>query len=81
MKVYDFEVQLENASRLWNYHLHYFDDLVAVGWQERRKWHQHLIRDWIRKNPPGQGTGWEPYPLSRRVVNWIKAGLARSFFL
>ena len=37
---------------------------------------------WIRENPAGRGAGWEPYPLSRRIVNWIKwmmgGGLATS---
>jgi uncharacterized heparinase superfamily protein len=31
-----------------------------------------LIRRWIAENPVGRGVGWEPYPLSRRIVNWIK---------
>lgn len=60
------------AARLWKYHLHYFDDLNAKGAEKRRKWHQDLITSWIREIPPGQGTGWEPYPTSRRIVNWVK---------
>ncbi|HVZ37223.1 MAG TPA: alginate lyase family protein, partial [Polyangiaceae bacterium] len=31
-----------------------------------------MISRWIRENPVGQGTGWEPYPLSLRTANWIK---------
>jgi uncharacterized heparinase superfamily protein len=31
-----------------------------------------LIERWIGENLPGSGPGWEPYPLSRRIVNWIK---------
>jgi uncharacterized heparinase superfamily protein len=31
-----------------------------------------LVERWIRENPAGRGAGWEPYPLSRRIVNWIK---------
>lgn len=27
---------------------------------------------WIAENPPAVGNGWEPYPLSLRLVNWIK---------
>jgi uncharacterized heparinase superfamily protein len=33
---------------------------------------EELIRSWIEANPAGQGVGWDPYPLSRRIVNWIK---------
>lgn len=64
------------ASDLWRYNLHYFDDLNAEGAEARRRWHEQAIEDWIKANPPGTGTGWEPYPTSLRVVNWIKYALA-----
>ncbi len=62
--------------KLWLYNLHYFDDLVADGATTRRDWHHALIDTWIRDNSPGKGTGWEPYPTSLRIVNWIKWALA-----
>lgn len=62
-------------SELWRYNLHYFDDLNAIGAESRREWHQEAIADWIRSNPPAQGAGWDPYPTSLRVVNWIKCAL------
>lgn len=58
--------------RLWLYHLHYFDDLTAVDACERSDWHQALVERWVRENSPGHGAGWEPYPTSRRMANWIK---------
>ncbi len=61
-----------SADRLWLYNLHYFDDLNAAGRGRRRAWHERLIARWITENPPGFGAGWEPYPLSLRIVNWIK---------
>lgn len=66
----------EGLSRLWLYNLHYFDDLLADGAAERRSWHVALVRRWVAENPPAAGTGWEPYPLSRRLVNWIGWSLA-----
>ena len=30
------------------------------------------MRRWIAENPACSGNGWEPYPVSLRVVNWIK---------
>src|SRR6266480_455096 len=48
-------------SRLWLYNLHYFSSPNAS-----------LIQRWIDGNPVGYGAGWEPYPLSLRIVNWIK---------
>lgn len=77
------EARLENVGwddasieKLWRYNLHYFDDLNARGAPERVVEHQALIDAWLRDNAPGHGTGWEPYPLSLRVVNWIKWILA-----
>lgn len=63
-------------EKLWRYNQHYFDDLNAVGATDRMLWHTTLVRDWVAHNPPGKGNGWEPYPLSLRVVNWIKWALS-----
>jgi uncharacterized heparinase superfamily protein len=62
--------------RLWLYNLHYFDDLAADDAASRAAWHRDLIRRWMADNLPGHGRGWEPYPTSLRVVNWIKWALA-----
>lgn len=62
--------------RLWRYNLHYFDDLAAADAGVRETWHRELVSRWIRDNEPGRGTGWEPYPTSLRIVNWIKWALA-----
>jgi uncharacterized heparinase superfamily protein len=35
-----------------------------------------LIERWLAENSTGEGNGWEPYPLSRRIVNWVKWDLA-----
>jgi uncharacterized heparinase superfamily protein len=60
----------KDMSKLWRYNLHYFDYLFDAGRSHDAK--VHLISDWIAKNPPGTGDGWEPYTLSLRIVNWIK---------
>jgi uncharacterized heparinase superfamily protein len=51
----------EGIPKLWLYNLHYFDSPDL-----------ELMRHWVRNNPAPLGNGWEPYPLSRRIVNWIK---------
>lgn len=63
------------VAKLWNYNLHYFDDLTSTGGKSRAAAHAVLIRRWIDENPPGQGTGWEPYPTALRIVNWVKWAL------
>ena len=58
--------------KLWLYNAHYFDDLVAADAAARTAWHRAIAGRWIGENPPGQGVGWEPYPTSLRIVNWVK---------
>ncbi len=65
-----------NLAKLWRYNQHYFDDLNARDTAQRHEWHKALIAEWIASNPPPVGSGWEPYPTSLRIVNWIKWALA-----
>src|SRR5579872_3010652 len=64
------------VPKLWTYALHYQEGLSANGMapQLLREW----ISQWRRENPPGVGPGWDPYPLSRRIVAWLKAGLVSN---
>jgi len=57
-----------DKSKLWYYHLHYFDYLENCDSDTGLK----IIENWIAENPYGNDSAWEPYPLSLRVVNWIK---------
>lgn len=56
-------------GKLWTYNLNYFDYLsqpdmdMASGLA--------LIRDFIAETKPGTA-GFEPYPTSLRIINWIK---------
>nr|WP_301333972.1 alginate lyase family protein [Vibrio agarivorans] len=59
-------------SKLWLYNAHYFDDLNSYNYIDRKDLHLELINRWIEDNPPIEGNGWEPYPLSLRIVNWVK---------
>ena len=62
----------KKKSKLWRYNQHYFDDLNAANCEKRSSWHNQLLIDWVRSNAPTHGVGWEPYPTSLRIVNWIK---------
>lgn len=57
---------------LWLYNLHYFDYLNARGCSEKHQLNQKIISHWVEHNKFNTGVGWEPYPLSLRIVNWIK---------
>ena len=68
------------TSRLWQYHLHYGEEVAALALRARQtrdaRWADcawALTDEWIEGNPPGRRPGWEPYPLSLRVANWATA--------
>ena len=75
-----------NSALDWNdpkqdklilYHLHYHDVLnhdvlnASEGPSDGFDG-AGFINKWTADNPPTDGNAWEPYPLSLRIVNWIK---------
>ena len=70
----------KNKSKgdLWNYNLHYFDYLnsrdISISTQEQID----FISKWIKENKIMHGIGWDPYPTSLRLVNWIKWSLQKN---
>jgi uncharacterized heparinase superfamily protein len=63
-------------SRLWRYNLHYFDYLRDESLSDELR--AALIDDWISHNSPATPDAWDAYPLSLRIVNWVKYFLLRS---
>lgn len=68
----EFPRDWNNAAipRLWLYNLHYFDYLrsePAPGRQEARA----LIGRWLAHNVWPSSAGWESFPTSLRIINWI----------
>ena len=62
-----------SQSKLWRYNLHYFDCLNQLELKnEGVELQNNIISKWIKENPFGKGTAWEPYPTSLRIINWIK---------
>ncbi|RXK48264.1 heparinase II/III family protein [Aquirufa rosea] len=62
-----------SISKLWKYNLHYFEYLLQDNSEESHLVLQFkIIENWIASNHFGIGTGWEPYPTSIRIINWIK---------
>ena len=47
-------------------------DLPADDASSRADAQDALLDRWIAENPPGSRPGWDPYPTSLRLVNWIK---------
>ena len=67
-------------EKLWRYNQHYFDDLNAKNASHRKKIHIKLFNNWILDSSSGKNIGWDPYPLSLRIVNWIKWDIKNSYF-
>ncbi|MDP8975700.1 MAG: heparinase II/III family protein, partial [Actinomycetota bacterium] len=65
------------ASRLWRYHLHYFEWAWAVADQPDRDWasseYRRLWRSWRAGSPFGRGDAWSPYVVSLRA--WVLCAL------
>lgn len=61
--------QPKDMSRLWQYHLHYFDYLREFDRPVENK--IALISNWIVSNVQSSQPGWEPFTVSLRIVNWI----------
>lgn len=72
------EWRIQNKSALWNYNLQYCEYLFPLI----KQYHdtddlayiakiKQIIVGWIERNPPEKGIGWEPYPVSLRLANWI----------
>src|SRR3990167_4880310 len=59
-------------DKLWLYNLHYLDPLNSKDGLRDSAWCYNFITRWITDNPPAIGCGWEPYPISLRIVNVIK---------
>src|SRR5690606_26136903 len=67
-----------HVDHLWSYNLHYFDYALDLAWAARLTGERQyadrfvdLASSWIAECAPGRGDGWEPYPISLRIVNWI----------
>ncbi|AOE50146.1 alginate lyase family protein [Kangiella sediminilitoris] len=61
------------ASDLWLYNLHYFDDLNVYESAELEPFYSSLIENWILTvSQDSNSVALDPYPTSLRLVNWCK---------
>lgn len=59
-------------DKLWLYNLHYFDFLNSRDNDRWFKEYGEIIKNWINVHSAIEGDGWESYPTSLRIVNWVK---------
>jgi len=70
----------DGVTQLWTYNLHYFDYAagLAQAYTQSKNSDAYsvfrtLVNSWIDSCPPPLKIAWDPYPISLRVSNWIKA--------
>ena len=68
--------EVAEMPKLWCYNLHYFDFITDPDCSPELA--GRLIESWIAGNPPGAPNAWEPYAVSKRIVNWVKHFIAVS---
>ncbi|MCX7748528.1 MAG: heparinase II/III family protein [Clostridia bacterium] len=76
-KSFQWDMQVEKDA-LWRYYLNYFDYGITLlkayiysGDRSYLNKYINLINCWIDRTFPGQKITWDPYPISRRIVNWL----------
>lgn len=69
-----------DATQLWKYNLHYFDYTVDLAWRYLVKHEEvafqlfkRLADSWMAACPLATPLAWDPYPISLRTSNWLKA--------
>lgn len=60
----------QNKSALWNYNLNYQNYLKDQDLDLSLR--IDLVKRWINGNDDLNSIGWQPYPCSIRIVNWVK---------
>jgi uncharacterized heparinase superfamily protein len=64
------------CPKLWIYNLHYFNWLESLDYSDCRE----AVADWIERYPStGRAAGWEPYPVSVRLINWLRTFYGKYF--
>lgn len=61
-----------NVEKLWRYHQNYFNFINFRHDRQYSAWCANLILDWVDCNHKPSALTWDPYPISIRVVNWIR---------
>lgn len=62
----------QDIDPLYHYHLHYFHCLQGIDKATYHEENRALIEAWIQSHPYAGLPAFDPYPLSLRLVNWIK---------
>ena len=62
---------IEQPEKPWVYQLNYFIWLHDGQTETHSLENLYLILDWIEQNSSTQAETWEPFPLSKRITQWV----------
>ena len=65
-------IKKSNSKKLWLYNLNYFDFLNSKLNKRKRILALDFLERWLFHSNSPQYLGYDPYPTSLRIVNWIK---------
>ena len=74
----DLSLEKQDFNKLWLYNLNYFDYLNSELSKVNQNFSIEFIDRWIREIKTPQYFGYDPYPTSLRIVNWIKFYLVKG---
>lgn len=70
----------DGVDRLWHYQLHAFGWSLPLGCrfrdqatEEDYRLFRELVGEWVNGCPIAVGPAWDPYPVSLRIRNWLRA--------
>ena len=66
------EIERINCSKLWIYNLNYFDFLNCNMNKIKKSIALDFMERWLGEVKSPNYSGYDPYPTSLRIVNWIK---------
>ncbi|MEX2181719.1 MAG: heparinase II/III family protein [Gemmatimonadaceae bacterium] len=71
--------RMAGPSPLWRYHLHYHEHLADLAWLAGRTSDPAMVRrlaldlrGWNKVWASGGAPAWDPYPVSVRLVSWLR---------
>lgn len=70
---------IKTSNKLWLYNIHYFNWLNVANSDNYHEFFNSLIVKWIDENRDTTQIGWDPYPTSLRIVNWIKWSVKNGY--
>lgn len=76
----NFNWDSSNYDKLIRYNLHYFDYINSNIHIDYKKHSIDIIENWLQNNSFINNIGWDSYPTSMRIINWIKFSLLHNYF-